>query len=125
MLKFYDQTIFSDHTKGTYGDCARACICTLLQSDLKDWPHSINSAGEWNDDFFDKLNEFGYNLKFRNWGTRNIAFPDIVGLSGLTIRGINHMVLYSIPLQTIIHDPHPSRAGLTTRSNIYFLERIK
>lgn len=124
MLTFFDQLVLSDRDAGTYGDCARACICTMLQSDPREWPHSIDDKGHWNDVFFDRLETEGYVMNFRRFGLP-CKFPTkIVGLAGLSPRGINHMCLYNLDLKAIIHDPHPSRAGLADFKTIYFLERL-
>ena len=119
-MKLYDQTTFSDPVEGTFGDCTRACIQTLLQDDLDQLPHPITEDGESNLEFWDALEEiYGKSLRFKvcKADTDYRHLPRVVLACGPTVRtqrtGAHHMVVYDRVGERVIHDPHPSRKGLT------------
>lgn len=118
----FDQQTFSDHSKGEYGDCTRAVVYTLLQEDI-DLPHPIDSStGGWNMAFFDDLEEkTGKHLTFYGGKIRD-NWPDLVGRSGISERGIRHLIVWSTILDVIVHDPHPSRSGLVTYDGWFVLQ---
>lgn len=120
----YDQTTFSDAAAGTHGDCCRACVATILQIDPATLPHPIKDGG-WNTAFHKALREMGYALRTVdydrrlspdamirdvNWGGYEV--PRIVMAAGMSPRGVRHAVVYDRFAERVVHDPHPSRAGL-------------
>lgn len=123
MLTFYDQTTFSDKKKGTHGDCARACIATLLQIRPDSFPHPIASDGNWNGAFMKHLRKMQWSYRTVDFTTAEIIYdtswmdyvlPQIVMAVGISPRGVRHAVIYNRDTMQIVHDPHPSRAGLET-----------
>lgn len=131
MIQLYDQTTFSDRDAGTHGDCCRACVATILQIDPDQIPHPINEVGdpkgEWNPQFHAYLRSIGYSLRIvdygaegdmmnpdlrdANWG--GAVIPRIVMAAGPSWRGPwMHAVVWDRYAGRMIHDPHPSRAGL-------------
>lgn len=126
----FDQETFSDRTKGTHGDCTRAVVRTLAQAAMPELPHPIGANGDWNEAFFDRLNDEGWVYRFqpyrrtrKNWN----VYPRFIGVSGPTVRSDAneqpyHLVVYDTQTHTVIHDPHPSRAGLLSLSGMCWLE---
>lgn len=103
IIKTYDQEMLHDPSIGHHGDCFRAAIRTLAQRDLELLPHPIDlSNGNWNVEFFDVLRE------------THVALGLISGRSPRN-NGTNHIAVYDFMQNHIIHDPHPSRAGILTR----------
>lgn len=111
MVKF-DQTVLSDHEKGLHGDCTRAVVYTIAQKDLN-LPHPIDheNPSQWNMEFFEKLEEKGYVLDFFPNNEKD-HWPRFVGRSGISPRGIRHLVVWDREKNEMFHDPHPSRDGL-------------
>lgn len=125
-MKTFDQTTFTDRAAGTFGDCTRACVYTLAQVDM-DLPHPVASETEWNQDFFDALEEAGYYLNYQPvYPGKDYSFlPRICAVGGPTVRtddtGSTHMVVYDMVKGEFFHDPHPSRDGLTRIDGFYWL----
>lgn len=127
---FHDQTVHTDRAKGVFGDCTRACVYTLAQFPME-LPHPIDSLGYWNLRFFEEL-ERRYFVELRYQPVRpgkDYSFlPRICGAGGNTIRtpssGATHMVVYDRTVGDVLHDPHPSRDGLTTIEGFYWLKAI-
>jgi len=65
-LKPVDMIEIHDPENGTYGDCFRACIASLLERDPKDVPHfcgyddSKEITGKWNIDVNKWLAQYGF-----------------------------------------------------------------
>lgn len=130
----YDQLVLSDRQAGTYGDCARACVCTLLQVDPSHVPHSIGKDGRWNPQFFYWLLQQGYVMRTAPYTSSAFRDPDLVssynpalsiprfGLGvGMSPRNIRHAVVWDRLEDRMIHDPHPSRSGLLSLLDFDFL----
>lgn len=126
---WYDQTTLSDKVAGTHGDCVRACYQTLLQDPLLGSPHPV-VGGKMNQEFFTYLEDLGWEENFK--GVRPDAdysgLPRVVLAAGPTIRtpetGVHHAVIYDRVAGKMLHDPHPSRAGLTEITYYYWLEKM-
>ncbi len=119
LHKLYDQTTFSDKAAGTYGDCFAACCKTLLQNPLEGFPHPINHEnGEWNPAFFDALEKAEFDVTYnKNRPNKDFSFlPQFVMACGPTVRtettGATHAVVWDTWNRKMVHDPHPSRAGI-------------
>lgn len=131
MVKHFDQTTFTNREAGTHGDCTRACVRMLLSleaPDLElDLPHPISDATSWNMDFFDTLEEHGFDLRYQPvYPGKDYSFlPRILAAGGPTPRteltGASHMVVYDRIAAEVVHDPHPSRAGLIAIDGFYWL----
>lgn len=125
-LVLYDQTTFSDRKAGSHGDCCRACVATLLQIAPDPLPHPIKPDGTWNTKFHAALRDLGYSIRSidfdpeyapnceirdQSWG--NVLVPRLVMAAGKSPRGDwLHAVVYDRLAQRVVHDPHPSRAGI-------------
>lgn len=131
-LRFWDQETLSDPTLGTHGDCVRACFRTYMQADMSSLPHPIDpETGGWNVEFFEVLEEtYGlvHRVKHVRTGIDYGFMPRIVMAGGTTVRtpenGARHLVVYDRVSGTVIHDPHPSRAGLTIIETLEWLEAV-
>ena len=127
---FYDQTTLSVPEKGTYGDCVRAVYKTILQNPLEGFPHSIGEDGQMNPAFFDALEALGWEENFVVYRPeRDFTYLSrIVMAAGPTVRthltGAHHGVVYDRVAGAMLHDPHPSRAGLTEIRFLYWLEAV-
>ena len=132
MLTIYDQTTFSDAAAGTHGDCFRATVCTLLQIAPATLPHPILAGGGWNGAFHKALRELGWVARTMDYDEAMARHPDlktdrgwpiprVVLAAGLSERDVRHSVVWDRIAARMIHDPHPSRAGLLDIDAIDFL----
>lgn len=114
-----DQKQFFDAEKRQSGDCWRACLASILELDLEDIPHFVQEQ------------EFGSGKNFlleteawlveRGLWLLNKQLPEGSSwrgpgtgyfiLSGKSPRGDWEHAVVSLGGE-IVHDPHPSRAGL-------------
>ena len=132
MLQLFDQTILSDRAKGTHGDRTRACVRTILQDELPDLPHLIDETGEaWNDGFFTYLEEvMGYELLCQPvYLGKDLTFLPRVLMAGAPPPRTGedgkptHMVIWDRVTWRCLHDPHPSRSGLSSVDMLYWLSK--
>lgn len=126
MIKF-DQQVLHEPPKH-YGDCTRAVVYTLAQDDLC-LPHPINYSDptQWNMQFFEDLEEIhGLQLDYFPNNEKDF-WPRYVGRSGISPRGIRHLVVWDRETDSMFHDPHPSREGLLPNSldGYFVLREIK
>ncbi|KQT37692.1 hypothetical protein [Methylophilus sp. Leaf414] len=124
-MKFHKQLYSHDPENGQFGDCLRTCYACLL--DFPDVEQVPNFGVHYGD--IKAFNNAKDNWLL-GWGYKEISFP-ITGevtldwllecmtswnpdttymLTGLGARGVNHVVIARN--REIIHDPHPSNAGL-------------
>lgn len=125
MTNFVDQTIM--HGEGRKGDCFRACLATILGMPIAAVPHfalldfedgvlvSMEAAIAW-------VNLKGYEVDTMNdpkdWDG---ATPlPLCTINGTSPRGIRHSVVGSVETGEMVHDPHPSRAGLAHISSRFY-----
>jgi hypothetical protein len=112
----YDQRILLGDPSGRPGDCLRAAVATVLQEDPDDVPHFaeapdwIRAVLDWRPGLF----RFDYRridgpIAFPADGA---ARPWVVGC-GQSPRGVLHAVVLAADDGRLIHDPHPSRDGLS------------
>lgn len=116
-MKPVDQTQFAG--EGAGGNCVQASLASILNLPLSDVPHFLeiaNTPQEWEFAFEDWLAERGIGFVRREgeyiWDGYYLA-------SGPSPRGVSHMVVYHDG--NLVHDPHPSRAGINAVSRIYVL----
>ncbi len=116
-MKPVDQQVLHDPDNGLYGDCQRACIASLLDLEPADVPHfheTDNPATFWR-----SMNSFLAERGLFHLTTGAVDFDQGHFLDsadcyhmiyGRTERGTLHAV---VALNgEIVHDPHPSKAGL-------------
>lgn len=123
-----DQMVFSDHENGIYGDCFRACVRSILGlRSPTALPHSLDEEGDWNPQFFEDLEKkFSTEIRFKVYAQgRNFeSLPRLVIAAGPTVRGTSHAVVWDRLENVMIHDPHPSRAGIEKINFFYYLAGI-
>lgn len=114
-----DQRIAHDPANGAHGDCMRAMIASLFELDPATVPH-FNAGGPDGDEFTRRLNAWlrPRNMAYLSFPRLNADWLRIVGIEGLhheasgqTERGTCHAC--AAVDTVVVHDPHPSRAGLT------------
>lgn len=131
----HDQTTFSDPDAGTHGDCARACIATILQIEPMILPHPIAEDGGWSGGFTKALRGLGWCYRSATYDARTAKHPDLydpswgdfilprlVMAAGPSPRGSwLHAVVWDRIAGKMIHDPHPSRDGLSAIAALDYL----
>lgn len=112
-MKGVTQTILLGDPSGRPGNCLQAAVASLLDLDLEDVPHFVESDGDWVAEFEAWVETAGYRIQ---WGGPRDS-PPAFGLAfGFTNRsGERHAVVYRDG--AMVWDPHPSQAGLTSVSN--------
>ncbi len=114
--RWVEQTILHDPEKKNYGNCMQACVASLLNIPLNDVPH-FHHDGCDAVTFWDRVESFVEGLGFViNWGHQ---YDCLSIASGPTIRGTNHCVV--VKEDKVIHDPHPSKAGLKETTHHFSL----
>ena len=119
-----DQTRLHDDKAGTVGNCTQAAVASLLEIAIDDVPDF--TGGETADTpgavsaFWQRFDAF-----FESRGLTAHRLSGDVGVecmhlaSGLSPRGISHMIVRKG--FEVIHDPHPSRAGLESVKHVYLV----
>lgn len=109
-LKFIDQTIL--HSEEKNGNCTQAAVASLIGLDLNDVPDFANTT-ESSIDFWSEFYAFFEGIGMHAIMIPNNMEPDCNYLaSGISPRGISHMVVMNDG--NVVHDPHPSRAGIAS-----------
>ena len=125
-----DMLQMSQRERGIFGDCLRACVASLLDLPAESVPHFLQAA--FKDRRMDEvliyiadfLKPLGLGYLAINMPTRGLvhAWPwyDCYHImTGPTERGTHHAVVgYD---GEMVHDPHPSRAGLLSCDGLVFL----
>jgi hypothetical protein len=105
-------------TDGTPGDCYRTCLAMLTGADYEDAPHAVLFLS-----WFNVAREFvrqqvpGGDLQCFGWDGSVDLYGDgshrPVIATGPSPRGdFRHCVIADSTTGELVHDPHPSRAGL-------------
>ena len=113
-MKPVDQSKF-----GKEGDCVRACLASYFELELTDVPEIPTSSS------FEQWSAFDDFVESR--GLERSYVPGLHGevyfVSGLTARGLYHLVLMQD--YRLLHDPHPSRAGLIKAEYTFRLQKLR
>lgn len=134
---FVDQEFLHDPAAGAIGDCWRAGIASILGLSLDEVPHFVRdyptpadaTSAVWFNETCRWLTEHhGVTALFydnpaaiRAEGrSEQSAFPLIL-LDGRSPRDIAHVVVGDAITGEMLHDPHPSRAGLLTVTGAFVL----
>jgi hypothetical protein len=119
-MKPVDQEFFYD--KGEIGDCVRAVTASILELERENVPHfvKLKPGHEWYDDWEKFMQDHGVNpiLITGPWEKTPIPLRYYLA-SGPAERGCKHIVIMFNG--KVVHDPHPSRAGLTEIEAIWIL----
>lgn len=109
----YTQQYLVDDGSGRTGDCLRAAIATLLQEPPDRVPHFSEFA-----DWIGGVRCYRDDLELR-WRRPDKSLFPVAGADGPWVvgcgrspRGHLHAVVVSATDGALVHDPHPSRAGL-------------
>tara|TARA_B100000519_G_scaffold202912_1_gene222979 strand:- start:40475 stop:40870 length:396 start_codon:yes stop_codon:yes gene_type:complete len=127
-VTFVDQEFLNDPTTGLVGDCWRSAIASVLGVPRDAVPHFVRDYGDdWMRATLDWLqtNEQP-TLRY----TEDYTFPigrsasPYVMMAGKSPRGHPHAVVADARTGEVVHDPHPSREGLSkTWGVFYFADR--
>lgn len=114
LVRRWDQTILSDPDAGAIGNCMQAAVASLLDLPLDEVPHFAADFDDWETAMDRWASSHGYAMVRVGvaWLDAHPGAP--VLLCGTSPRGISHAVVGRG--LDVIHDPHPSRSGLTSRS---------
>ncbi len=111
-MKPVDQNRFYDKDAGTRGNCLQATVASILELELEDVPNfqeAPEEIGFWGM-FYRYLRGRGF-VVLEIQRESLVLEPDCLYLAhGDSPRGVKHSVVYR--KGRLVHDPHPSRAGL-------------
>ena len=104
-MRYVDQTTFG----APGGNCFSACVASMLEIPLDAVPYFMGRGGEWFTYFEEWLQPHGYYPVCFN--DANYRPQGLYILSGKSPRGD---FLHSVIARglDVVHDPHPSRAGV-------------
>lgn len=108
--------------EGHVGDCVRACTATILGLPRDDVPHFVKAhPGHWRPHWEDWLNERG--LEVIEIDPRSRPECEYLACGPTSRPGGDHPAAHMVVMESVgmIHDPHPSRAGVTTVDRVYVL----
>ena len=106
--RWIDQTRTKDTHPDVRGDCTRAAIASLFALPLDAVP-DFNADDPV--DFYESIEAFFLSLGYELYRVdRDVAFDALHLASGPAARGVSHSVVRRGT--KVVHDPHPSRAGL-------------
>ena len=119
-MKPVDQEFVHKPEEGQFGDCQRAVIASLLGLSISDVPHFLQEADGDAALFWEGIQTF--------LSQRGLAYLTVPAASGIAFYGLYDGVHHEISGPSprgngtyhavvgcdgeIVHDPHPSRAGL-------------
>lgn len=122
--RFVDQTRVHDPENGTVGNCAQAAVASVLGVPLEAVPDftggSLADDVQSDRDFWTRFDDY-----FAERGLVAHRLHGNVGLQALHLaagpseRGVSHMVVRRG--FDVVHDPHPSRAGLVDIEHVYLI----
>jgi hypothetical protein len=112
-----NQTIF-----GAWGNCLPACVASILELDLEDVPFLFHNPDELTSGIYvpqvERLDAWlrPLGLCASEWRLSHATPPedDFYVLCGFSPRGRGHVVVARGAAPLVVHDPHPSRAGLVS-----------
>jgi hypothetical protein len=115
-----DQKYMRGDGTGIPGDCVRACTASILNLLRRQVPHFVRKHGSsWQWHWEDWLEARGIAVVMPEDSNR----PDCLYLAGgVSPRGIHHMVV--MKGRELVHDPHPSRAGVKEVDRVWLLVPI-
>lgn len=118
---FVDQTIlYNPEDREERGNCTEAAVASILGLSLEEVP-DFRANGL--DQFWPSFHRF-----FRKHGFEAITMqgnfcPKVLYLaSGISPRGVSHMVL--MQGGELVHDPHPSKAGIAEPQHMWLIAPI-
>lgn len=113
-MMFPDQTIL--HAEGECGNCLQATLAAILGWPLQSVPHfALLGEVHWWDCLQAWLDAQGFWIDYKptSYAAEGGEVLPLCWLSGPSPRGFSHAVVGDTATGEMLHDPHPSRAGLT------------
>lgn len=108
-MKPIDQTVFSTPEQKLKGNCLQACLASIFELPLEKVPHFAEMGSVWYEQMWEWLKKFGLMPICVPKSRGRLVFGYSIG-NGPGPRGFQHAVVcYN---NEIVHDPHPSKAGL-------------
>jgi hypothetical protein len=106
------------------GNCFAACLASLLDLPLWMVPPFDDMFGrtDWNTRVDEWLERMFRLRRVRTDESSVVTLPEFYIASGLSPRGVRHSVIYSHG--EMVHDPHPSGAGIASVEWTWHLEAI-
>lgn len=107
----HTQTIFVNDPRGIPGDCMRTAVASLLDLPTEAVPHFVlfDAPGDWFKAFNMWIN--GRGLMIKPLAKRDVDRQCLA--IGMSPRDVEHVVVWGP--EGLVHDPHPSRAGIEPR----------
>lgn len=107
------------------GNCFAACLASLLDLPLWMVPPFDDMFGrtDWNSRVDEWLLRMFQLRRVRTDGESASPLPEFYIASGLSARGVRHSVIYSAG--ELVHDPHPSGAGILSVEWTWHLEKAE
>lgn len=127
-MKFNTQTKLNDPVRNIRGNCMMSCFAGYFDLNIDQVPPIEEFFDDpkvsWYWEFMQWLESMGYEevRHGKNDPSGNDGFDDYYFATGLSPRGISHMVIYKDG--HMVHDPHPSRAGLVSVNEFITLKKI-
>lgn len=116
-----DQTMFGNgENGGSTGNCWQACVASLLDLPLATVPHFALKESWWQDtkDFVIETTGLGFGCFKPNFPMTDEGYY-VIG-TGISDRGLRHAVILDGVTGELVHDPHPSRSGLSDLADEIF-----
>lgn len=138
-MKPVDQTVLSKPDENVWGNCLEACVASLLEIPIEDVPNFGIDSG-WFGRYLAFIREQGYEMPSHFHFPGGFPFgagPDLgVGVDGCFIAAgpsprqlhfgdgapLYHAVIVDAS-GNVVHDPHPSRAGVLRVEEVDVIER--
>lgn len=115
----HTQTIFVNDPRGIPGDCMRTAVASILDLPVEAVPHFVlfDAPGAWFQVFTIWL--AGRGLRIDPLPASNVDRECLA--IGTSPRNVEHVVIWGP--DGLVHDPHPSRAGIEPRQ-FWALEQV-
>ena len=105
------------HDPPINGNCMNAAFASILEIGIEDIPHFEDmTETEWFPKLLRWLESIGFHLL--QWD-QEVYLPSYFIANGPSPRGVEHSVVYRST--KMVHDPHPSRAGLEKITSVWAL----
>jgi len=114
--RWVTQTTFYDPNSPNKGNCTEAAVASILNIPLEEVP---NFRNEGEDNFWDTFEKFLLSKGFFAFLCPNFHPETLYLASGMSNRGVMHMVVYRDG--DLYWDPHPSRSGIDKVEHTYTL----
>lgn len=135
--------VFQDKFGGVEGNCMAACVASILDLPLREVPNFVALGRQWFAGFYNFMQNHGFEVicywmdgvdpetgvEFRrqlDWDNMPEYLKDLHPYHmtcGPAARGFSHATVGW--RDQIVHDPHPSKAGLIKVDHYYFFKPVK